>query len=62
VRNFLNKAFNAFDNNNNVKDILRECGTYAGMPADGKFTITWRHTDSDTNSDRIVYEFSMKEE
>lgn len=62
VRNFLNKAFNAFDNNNNVKDILRECGTYAGMPADGKFTITWRHTDPDANSDRIVYEFNMKEE
>ena len=61
VRNFLNKAFNAFDNNNNVKELMRECGTYAGMPADGNFTITWRHTDPDTNSDRIVYEFNMKE-
>ena len=62
VRTFLNKAFNAFDHNNNVKEILRECGTFAGMPADGKFTITWRHTDPDANSDRIVYEFNMKEE
>ncbi len=60
IGQFMVTAKNAFNHNDAVKEIMREAGKQGGVSDTGSYTITWRQTDADVNSDREEYTFSMR--
>ncbi len=52
IGRFVYTAKDAFTNNDNVKEILREAAQVGGMPQTGSYTIVWRQTDAGINSDK----------
>ena len=60
IGQFIVTAKNAFNHNDAVKEIMREAGKQGGVSDTGSYTITWRQTDADVNSDREEYTFSMR--
>lgn len=59
IQKFVYKCKQAFTNNNNVIEILRQAGKRGGVPDTGSYTIVWRQTDVDANSDREEFTFHM---
>lgn len=59
IGRFVYTAKDAFANNDNVKEILREAAQVGGMPNTGSYTIVWRQTDAGINSDKeeFVYNY-----
>lgn len=58
IGRFVYTAKDAFTNNDNVKEILREAAQVGGMPNTGSYTIVWRQTDAGINSDKEEFEFN----
>ena len=59
IQKFVYKCKQASTNNSNVIEILRQAGKRGGVPDTGSYTIVWRQTDVDANSDREEFTFHM---
>ena len=60
VAEFVSKCKQAFASTSG-RELLREAGKRAGLSDKGSYTIVWRHTDLDVNSDREEFTFHMSE-
>lgn len=60
IGQFVYKSKYAFAHNSNVIEILRQAGKRGGVADDGSYTIVWRQTDADADSDREEFTFSMQ--
>ena len=60
IGSYVTTSIDAFNNNSNDQDIMRQAGLDYGIPENGSIIITWRQTDAGAQSDNIVYKFDMK--
>ena len=56
---FLYTAKDAFTNNKNNVEIMRQAGKVGGLSDTDSYTIVWRQTDAGTNSDSEEFTFNM---
>jgi hypothetical protein len=60
IGRFVYVSKDAFTQNKNVKEILKEAGKVGGVPDTGSYKIVWRQTDSGINSDSEDFTFNMQ--